>query len=66
MSLLVLIIILLFIAALAWAVNTRFADKINPVIRFLINCVLAITAAVIVLDAIGVWDQVKAVKVPSL
>lgn len=65
MSLIVLILLLLLIAGIAWLVNSKF-PAVNPTIKFIINLVLVIVAIVLTLDAFGLWDRVKDIEVPKL
>ena len=65
MALITLLIVLLFIGAVAWLVNAKLPN-LNPTIRFIINLVLVIVAIIFALDAFGIWDKVRDVKVPTL
>ena len=65
MSVLVLILVLLFLAGILWFVNVKI-PSLNPTIRWIINAVIIIIAAIITLSAFGVWEQVKDVKIPKL
>ena len=65
MSILALIVILLFLAAVLWFVNVRGA-AMNATIRLIINIVVIAVAIILVLSAFGIWDQVRNVQVPKL
>lgn len=42
------------------------SSKVNATFKWIMNLVLVVVAALLVLEAFGVWDQVKDVKVPKL
>lgn len=65
MSVIGLVIILLFLAAVLWLVNTKGA-ALNATIRLCINIVVITTAIILVLAAFGVWDEVRSIKVPHI
>lgn len=65
MSVLALVLILLFLAAILWAVNMKFPN-INPTIKLLLNIVLIAIAVILCLSAFGVWETVRSVKVPHI
>lgn len=65
MSVLVLVIMLLALAAALWLVNGKGA-AMNPTIKLIINIVIITVAILLVLSAFGVWDQVKSIQVPKL
>lgn len=65
MSVLVLVIMLLALAAGLWLVNGKGASM-NPTIKLIINIVIITVAILLVLSAFGVWDQVKSIQVPKL
>lgn len=65
MSVLALVVVLLFLAAVLWLVNVKGA-ALNGTIKLIINIVVIAVAIVLVLAAFGVWDQVKSIQVPRL
>jgi len=65
MSIVALIIILLFLAAISWFVNTQFAGM-NPTIKLIINIVVIAIAIIVCLAAFGIWDEVRGAKVPRI
>lgn len=65
MSVLVLVIMLLALAAGLWLVNVKGA-AMNATIKLIINIVIITVAILLVLSAFGVWDQVKSIQVPKL
>lgn len=65
MSVLVLIVLLLVLAAVLWLVNVKGA-AMNATIKTIINIVVITLAVLLVLSAFGVWDQVKSIQVPKL
>jgi len=65
MSIMALIVLLLFLAAVLWLVNTKGA-ALNPTMKLIINIVIIATAIILVLSAFGIWDQIRDVKVPRL
>lgn len=65
MSVLVLIVLLLVLAAVLWLVNVKGA-AMNATIKLIINIVIIAVAILMVLSAFGVWDQVKDIQVPKL
>lgn len=65
MSVIGLVVILLFLAAILWVVNTKGA-AMNATIKLLINIVVIVVAILLVLTAFGVWDEVRNIKVPKL
>lgn len=65
MSVLVLVIMLLALAAGLWLVNVKGA-AMNGTIKLIINIVIITVAILLVLSAFGVWDQVKNIQVPKL
>lgn len=65
MSVLVLIVLLLVLAAVLWLVNVKGA-AMNATIKMIINIVVITLAILLVLSAFGVWDQVKNIQVPKL
>ena len=65
MSVIGLIAILLFLAAILWLVNVKGAS-INPTIKLIINIVVIVIAIILALAAFGVWDQVKGIQVPKI
>lgn len=64
MSLLVLLLILAAMGVAAYFINA--SQKINSTFKWFMNLVLIVVAALLILEAFGVWDQVKSVKVPRL
>lgn len=64
MSVITLVVILCFLAGVAWLVNTKMPG--GATIKLIINIVLVVVAVVIALSAFGIWDEVKNVKVPKL
>lgn len=65
MSLIALLVILLFLAGVAWLINTKIPN-LNGTIKWIINLVLVIVAVVITLNAFGVWQEVKEIQVPKI
>lgn len=65
MSVIGLIVVLLFLAGILWLVNAKIPN-LNPTIRWIINAVLIVIAAVITLAAFGVWEEVKGIRVPKI
>lgn len=65
MSVLVLVMLLLVLAAILWLVNVKGA-AMNATIKLIINIVIIAVAILMVLSAFGVWDQVKDIQVPKL
>lgn len=64
MSLLVLLLILGAMGVAAYFINA--SAKVNPTFKWLMNLVLIVVAALLVLEAFGVWDQVKSIRVPKI
>lgn len=64
MSVIALIVLLVFLGAVAYFINT--SGKVAPTFKWLINAVLIVVAVVLILMAFGIWDQVKSVNVPKL
>lgn len=65
MSVIGLIVVLLFLAGILWLVNTK-VPNLNPTIRWIINAIVIVVAVVLALQAFGVWDEVRGVKVPKI
>lgn len=65
MSIIALVVLLLFLAAVLYLVNVKGASM-NATIKLLINIVIIGVAIILVLSAFGVWDEVKDVQVPKL
>lgn len=65
MSVLVLVVLLLALAAILYLVNVKGA-AMNGTIKLIINIVVITVAILLVLSAFGVWDQVKSIQVPKL
>jgi len=65
MSVIGLIVILLFLAAILWLVNVKGA-AMNATIKLIINIVIIAIAVILVLAAFGVWDEVKSIRVPHI
>ena len=65
MSVIGLMVILLFLAAILWAVNVKGA-ALNATMKMIINIVIIVTAIILVLVAFGVWDEIRGIKVPKI
>ena len=65
MSVIGLVVILLFLAAILYFVNVKGA-ALNATIKMIINIVVIVTAIILVLVAFGVWDEVRGIKVPKI
>lgn len=65
MSIIALVVLLLFLAAVLYWINVKGASM-NATIKLLLNIVIIAAAIILVLAAFGVWDQVKDVQVPKL
>lgn len=65
MSVIGLVVILLFLAAILWLVNVKGA-AMNATIRLIINIVIITVAIILVLAAFGVWEEVRSIKVPKI
>ena len=65
MSVIALVVILLFLAAILWFVNVKGA-ALNSTMKVIINIVIIAVAIILVLSAFGIWDQLRDVKVPKL
>lgn len=65
MSVIGLLIILLFLAAILWFVNVKGA-AMNGTIKMIINIVIIAIAIILVLVAFGVWDEIRGIKVPKI
>lgn len=65
MSVIGLIVILLFLAAVLWFVNVKGA-ALNPTIRMIINIVVIAIAIILTLVAFGIWDEIRGMKVPKV
>lgn len=65
MSVIGLMVILLFLAAILWFVNIKGA-ALNGTIKIIINIVVLAIAIILVLVAFGIWDTVKDVQVPKI
>ena len=65
MSVIGLIAILLFLAAVLYFVNTKFAGM-NATIKLIINIVVIAIAVILVLVAFGIWDEVREMRVPKI
>ena len=64
MSLIALLIVLAFLAALWWLFNYRITTP-NP-IKWLINLVLIVVAVALVLNALGIWNELRGIQVPKI
>ena len=64
MSLIGLLVILIVLGAIAWLVNTKLPG--NATIKLIINIVLIVVAIILVLQAFGIWGQIRGVQVPKL
>lgn len=64
MSVLTLVLILVFLGAVAYFANA--SGKLTPTFKWLINAVLIIVAVFLILSAFGVLDEIRGVKVPKL
>jgi membrane-bound ClpP family serine protease len=65
MSVIGLIVILLVLAGVLYLVNTKGA-AMNATIKLIINIVVIVIAMILVLAAFGVWEEVRAIKVPKI
>jgi hypothetical protein len=65
MSVIGLLIILLFLAAILYFVNVKGA-AMNGTIKMIINVVIIVIAIILVLVAFGVWDEIRGIKVPKI
>jgi hypothetical protein len=65
MSVIGLIVILLFLAAILYFVNVKGA-AMNGTIKMIINVVIIVIAIILVLVAFGVWDEIRGIKVPKI
>lgn len=65
MSVIGLLIILLFLAAILYFINSK-APAMNGTIRMIINIVIIAIAIILVLVAFGVWDEIRGIKVPKI
>ena len=64
MSIIALVVILLVLAGIAWLVNTKMPG--SGTIKLIINIVLIVAAVILVLQAFGVWQEVKTIQVPKI
>ena len=64
MSVILLIVILCFLAGVGWLVNTKVPGM--PTLKLIINLVLIVVAIILVLQAFGIWQEVKNVQVPKI
>jgi len=64
MSVIGLIVILLFLGAVLWFVNSR--AKIGGSLLLIINIVVVVIALILVLQAFGIWDELRGLKVPKI
>jgi len=65
MSVIGLLIILLFLAAILYFINVKGA-AMNGTIKMIINVVIIVIAIILVLVAFGVWDEIRGIKVPKI
>lgn len=65
MSVIALVIMLLFLAGILWFVNTKFGN-LNATMKWIINAVVVLIAIILVLSAFGVWEELRAIKVPKI
>jgi hypothetical protein len=64
MSILTLLVILIILGVVGWFVNYKL--PISATFKLIISVVLIIIAIWLCLDAFGILNQVRGVKVPSL
>lgn len=64
MSIIGLLVILAVLGVAAWFVNSKL--PISAGFKTLINVVLIVIAILLCLVAFGVWDEVRAMKVPRI
>ena len=64
MSVIGLIVILLFLGAVLWFVNSR--GQIGGSLLLIINLVVVVIALILVLQAFGIWDELRGLKVPKI
>jgi|GEM_PF-7034133 len=63
MSLITLLIVLIVFGVFLWWFNSL---PVDPKVKWIINGVVVLVLLILVLAAFGVWDEVRAVKVPKL
>ena len=64
MSVVGLIVILIILGVAVWLVQTYI--PMPGWMKTLITVIIAVVALLLVLSAFGVWDEVRALKVPHL
>lgn len=65
MSVIALIVLLCFLAAVLYFVNVRF-PAMNATIKTIINIVVVAIAIILCLVAFGLWDQIRSMQVPKI
>lgn len=65
MSVIALIVLLCFLAAVLYFVNTKFS-AMNATIKLIINIVVVAIAVILCLVAFGVWDEIRGMQVPKI
>jgi len=63
MSLITLLIVLIVFGVFLWWFNSL---PVDPKVKWIINGVVVLVLLILVLAAFGLWDEVRAVKVPKL
>lgn len=64
MSVIGLVVILIVLGLIAWLVSAKL--PINTTFKTIIYVVLVVIAVFLCLSAFGVWDEVRALKVPKV
>ena len=63
MSLITLLIVLIVFGVFLWWFHTL---PIDPKVKWIITVVIIVVLTLFVLNAFGVWEEIKAVRVPKI
>lgn len=66
MSVISLVVLLIGLAAVLWLVNTKVTASLHPTMKTLINIVVITAAIILVLQAFGIWQEIRGIQVPKL
>jgi membrane protein YdbS with pleckstrin-like domain len=63
MSLIALLVVLIVFGVFLWWFHTL---PIDPQVKWIITAVVIVVLTLFVLNAFGVWEEIKAVRVPKI
>jgi len=63
MSLIALLVVLIVFGVFLWWFNTL---PVDPKIKWLVISVVVLVLIIFVLNAFGIWEDIKAVRVPKI